>query len=92
MTKIIPLATYKRMERDVSDQAAKVADLRRGGLAKIAARRNTITREDAVGAYAEARWWLRELRARLAAVTPGDKYCHLSPAAQKRMQNRDAYR
>lgn len=88
MVKSVPLATYKAAQRAVRESEADVAAKRRAGLAKIASRnRNTIDREDACGAYMEARYWLREYRGRLASVRP-EKNVHLSPAAKVRFEQR----
>lgn len=45
MTRAVPTNTYKRMQRDVADYAAKVAALRREGLA-----RRAVSEADAVEA------------------------------------------
>lgn len=84
MTRPVPVASYKTAQRAVRESLADVAAKRRDGLAKIASRNgNTIDREDACGAYMEARFWLREYRNRLAAIHP-EKNCHISPAAKAR--------
>jgi hypothetical protein len=76
------------MERHVKESLALVAERRREGLAKIASRnRHIIDREDACGAYMEARRQLRQDREQLAAVHP-EKNAHLSPAAKARHEVR----
>lgn len=77
MTRPVPVSRYKAHERDVRAAFADVADKR------ASRNRNLLDREDACGAYMEARFWLRTFRARLAEVHP-EKNCHLSPAAKAR--------
>lgn len=88
MTTPVPVANYNAAKRAVRDAAGDVAKRRTDGLAKIASRgRRLIDREDACGAYMEARFWLRTYRERLAKVHP-EKNCHLSPAAKARHEQR----
>jgi hypothetical protein len=88
MTKPVPVAAYKRMQKDVDHCEAKVAEARRRGLELIASRnRHVLDREDACGEYMDARFWLMTFRERLAKVHP-QKNCHLSPAAKARHEAR----
>jgi hypothetical protein len=61
---------HRKLQQLVKEQAAALAIARRDGLAKIAARRNRIVREEAIGSYCEARFWQKTYTARLAAVHP----------------------
>lgn len=72
----------------VREAAADVAAKRKAGLALIAAHGDRrIYREDACGAYMEARYWLKTYRERLAAIHP-EKFNGWSPARLKRHADR----
>jgi uncharacterized Zn finger protein len=71
MTKAISRTSYRKLQKLIKEQAKILDDARRDGLAKIAASgRNLIVREDAVGSYCEARFWMQIYVARLAAAHP----------------------
>ena len=90
MTRAVPVATYKSAQKELRRRAAEVVAARKAGLAKIASRgRRLIDREDACGAYMEARFWLREQRRLVDGIHP-EKNCHLSPAAKARHERRHA--
>ncbi len=75
---------YRKLQRLVKEQAATLASARSDGLAKIAARgRRLIDREDAIGAYCEARFWAKTFSARLAAAHP-ESAPAWSPNARRR--------
>jgi hypothetical protein len=81
--RIVSQNAYRNAKKIVRDMAKDVAAKRTAGLAKIAARRNRIVREDACGAYMEARYWLRTYRDRLAEMQPStEKYPDGPPPAR----------
>jgi ClpP class serine protease len=85
MTNAVSFNAYRKLAKVAKESAEALAVARREGLAKIAASgRKLIVREDAVGAYSEARFWAHEYAKRLAAVHP-EKAPNWSPNARKRI-------
>lgn len=83
--RVVSQTAYKSHRKAVRDAEKDVAAKRAAGLVKIAARRNRIVREEACGAYMEARFWQKTYRERLAEVQPAaEKYPDWSPAARAR--------
>lgn len=70
MTKAVSLTAYRNMTRLLKEQKKIVSSVRRDGLTKVAADRRLIVREDAIGAYCEARHWLNIYTERLANSHP----------------------
>ena len=88
MTQAVSFYAYRRLAKVAREDAAALALARRDGLAKIAASgRNVLVREDALGAYCEARLWAKQSAERLASVH-AEKAPSWSPNARRRLKSR----
>lgn len=83
-TQAVSQSAYRKLTKSARDHAATLSAARRDGLAKIASSgRNIFTRENAIGAYCDARFWAKQSATKLAAVHP-EKAPNWSPNARRR--------